>query len=120
MDQRRHPRISFCGKARLSTELHAFDVEISNISLGGLHFHSDHVFDLGSGVTVEISGIYRGKRFEEKVIGKVVTVHRKQDENSFGLKFLSYLDPGHQPVLASYVQKSNKRRITSFLRDAVS
>ncbi len=120
MDQRRHPRISFQCKAKLTTEQHAFDVEISNISFGGIHFYSDHVFDLGSAVIVEISGTYRRKRFKEKVQGKVVTVHRNQDTHSCGLQFSSYLDLQHQPVLVSYVQKSSKRRITSFLRDAVS
>jgi hypothetical protein len=118
MDQRKHPRVPFFGTAKISTESKPIEVTISNMSQGGVLLHSNKPFELGKEMTVQISGTYRGKTFQEKVFGRVVAVHRGPVGNSYGLQFSTYLDPERQPSLCSWLNRSKKKGITSFLRDS--
>jgi hypothetical protein len=118
MDQRKHPRIPFFGTAKISTETKPVEVTVSNMSLGGVLLHSDKPFELGKEMTVHITGTYRGKKFQEKVFGRVVAVHRGAVGNSYGLQFSIYLDSERQPCLFAWVNRSKKKAITSFLRDS--
>lgn len=117
MDQRKHPRIPFFGTAKILTETRSIEVTISNMSLGGLLLHSNKPFDLGKELIIQISGTYRGKQFKERVLGRIVAIHRGPVGNSYGLQFGSYLDEERQPSLFASVSKSKKKTITSFLRD---
>jgi len=117
MEKRQHSRVPFSGKAKIATATRPIEVTISNISLGGLLFHSKKDFELGKEMVIQIKGTHRGKDFEEKVTGKIVAVHRSSAGNSFGLQFGTYLDESRQPYLLAAVTGSRKKGITSFLRD---
>ena len=119
VDKRQHIRVPFSGKARLSSEDETpVHVTISNMSLGGLLFHTSHVFDLGKLVTIQISGTFQDKTFQERVTGKVVAVHRGPAGNSFGIRFLSYLNPEREPSLWAWVDSHEGKPIPSFLRNS--
>lgn len=118
MDQRKHPRVPFFGTAKISTEKKPIEVTISNMSQGGVLLHSNKPFELGKELTVQISGTYRGKTFQEKVFGRVVAVHRGPVGNSYGLQFSMYIDADRQPNLSAWLNRSKKKAITSFLRDS--
>lgn len=117
MEKRRHSRIPFFGKAKITTATRPIEVAISNISLGGLLFHSNKDFELGKEMVIQIKGAHKGKEFEEKVTGRIVAVHRGSAGNSYGLQFGTYLDESRQPCLLASVTGSRKKGITSFLRD---
>lgn len=115
MEQRQHPRVPFIGQAKIVAERRACEVTISNVSVGGFLLHSDKSFNLGKELTVQVCGVYRKKKFEEKIVGRIVTVHRSSAGNAYGLQFSAYLDPGHHPALLAWVT-GRKKKITSFLR----
>lgn len=117
-EKRRHSRIPFFGKAKISTSPRSIEVMISNISLGGLLFHSNKDFELGKEMVIQVKGAHKGKSFEEKVTGRIVAVHRGTAGNSYGLQFGAYLDESRQPCLLASVTGSRKKGITSFLRDS--
>lgn len=117
-EKRRHSRVPFSGKAKIPTSPRAVEVMISNISLGGLLFHSKKDFELGKEMVIQVKGSHRGKGFEEKVTGRIVAVHRGTAGNSYGLQFGAYLDESRQPFLLATVTGSRKKGITSFLRDS--
>lgn len=119
VDKRQHIRVPFSGKARLSTRDDVpVDVTISNMSLGGLLFHTPHVFDLGKQIVVNISGTYEDKVFRELVTGKIVAVHRGPAGNSFGIRFISYLTEEKSPCLFGWVDSHEGKPIPSFLRNS--
>lgn len=119
VDKRQHIRVPFSGKARLSAEdTTPVDVTISNMSLGGLLFHTASVFDLGKRVTIHISGVFEEKTFREMVTGKIVAVHRGPAGNSFGIRFLSYLNEEKSPCLYGWVDSHEGKPIPSFLRNS--
>jgi len=119
VDKRQHIRVPFTGKARLSTEdTTPVDVTISNMSLGGLLFHTSSLFDLGKHVTIHISGVFEEKTFREMVTGKIVTAHRGPAGNSFGIRFLSYLTEEKSPCLFGWVDSHEGKPIPSFLRNS--
>ena len=117
-EKRQHPRIAFLGTASISMEKNTVDVSITNMSMGGLHFHCNGVFDLGGEVCMHVKGAYRGKQFEEMVSGRIVTVYRSRGENSYGLQFALALDSERQPFLVRSLQGRKKRGVLSFLRDS--
>jgi len=118
MNKRVHLRVPFSGKAKLVAEKDSVDVTISNMSLGGLLFHTSEGFDLGKEVIININGTYRRKTFTEKVVGKIVAVHRGPVGNSFGIRFLSYLNPEREPSLYAWVESHKDKPSPSFLRNS--
>ncbi len=118
MNKRLHLRVPFSGKAKLVAGKAAAEVTISNMSLGGLLFHTSEEFDLGKEVIINISGTYRRKSFDEKVIGRIVAVHRGAVGNSFGIRFLSYLNAEREPSLFSWVESHKDKPSPSFLRNS--
>ncbi|HLG22572.1 MAG TPA: PilZ domain-containing protein [Candidatus Manganitrophaceae bacterium] len=118
MEQRKHSRVPFFGKAKIVTGTRSFDVTISNVSLGGLLLHSNKTLELGQEMGIQVHGVYKGKKFEEKVTGKIVAVHRGNVGNSYGLQFSAYLESERQPSLFAWVTTSRKKGISSFLRDS--
>jgi len=118
MDKRRHLRVPFAGKARLSAGEETVDVSTSNMSLGGLLFHTLETFELGQQVTLRLSGTFQEKPFEEEVRGRVVTVHRGPAGNSFGIRFTFYLEAETQPSLHGWVESHQGKPLPSFLRNS--
>lgn len=119
VDKRQHIRVPFSGKARLSTRDDVpVDVTISNMSFGGLLFHTSHLFDLGKQVVINISGTHEDTSFREMVTGKIVAVHRGPVGNSFGIRFISYLTQEKSPCLYSWVDSHEGKPIPSFLRNS--
>ncbi|MFQ5597461.1 MAG: PilZ domain-containing protein [Nitrospiria bacterium] len=118
MNKRQHQRVPFSGKAKLVAEKAEVDVTISNLSLGGLLFHTSSDFDLGKEVIIHISGTFRRKTFNERVIGRIVASHRGPVGNSFGIRFLSYLNPEREPTLHSWVESHQDNPSPSFLRNS--
>lgn len=118
MNKRQHLRVPFAGKAKLVAEKDSVEVTISNMSLGGLLFHTSEKYDLGKEVIVHINGTYRKKKFNEKVMGKIVAVHRGPVGNSFGIRFLSYLNSKREPSLYAWVKSHKDKPTPSFLRNS--
>jgi len=118
MDKRRHLRVPFAGKAKLKSGGGSVDVTISNMSLGGLLFHTLESFDLGQQVSLRLSGTFQEKPFEEEVRGRVVTVHRGPVGNSFGIRFTFYLEADVQPALYAWVESHQGKPMPSFLRNS--
>ncbi len=120
MDKRKHVRVPFAGKAKLSIEnCKPVDVTISNMSLAGLLFHSSKDFDLGKLITVQVSGVFREKSFKEMVSGRIVTVHRGPVGNSFGLQFLAHLTEERSPSLVGWIDDYDEAKpMPSFLRNS--
>lgn len=117
MDLRKHPRVPFSGKAKILNTKPQCEVTISNFSAGGLLLHTKKAFNLGQELTIELTGLFKKEPFHEKVSGRVVTLHRKDTINSYGLQFGLYLDADLHPALFSMVTKSKRKKISSFLRD---
>lgn len=118
MNKRQFQRVPFSGKAKLVAEQESVEVTISNMSLGGLLFHTSNAFDLGKEVIIQIKGSFLKKSFKERVIGKVVAVHRGPIGNSFGIRFLAYLNPEREPSLYAWVESHQDRPSPSFLRNS--
>ncbi|MBI3597861.1 MAG: PilZ domain-containing protein [Nitrospirae bacterium] len=95
---------------------HSIKVTIGNISLSGVLFHSDHQFGLGEIISIIFKGVYQKKRFNESVLGKIVTVSRKESGNLYGLQFSTYLVSEQQPFLTTFVNRTRGKGI-SFLRN---
>ena len=94
------------------------DVTISNMSLGGLLFHTSKAFELGTHMTIVLRGVFQEKPFEETVQGRIVTVHRGPAGNSFGVRFITYLEPDEQPSLHAWVESHEGKPLPSFLRNS--
>ena len=118
MDKRRHLRVPFAGKAKVTAAKGSVDVTISNMSLGGLLFHTLESFELGQQVTLQLSGTFQEKAFQETVRGKIVTVHRGPAGNSFGARFTFYLESEAQPALYGWVESHQGKPLPSFLRNS--
>ncbi len=118
MNKRQHLRVPFAGRAKLLAEKEAVDVTISNMSLGGLLFHTSKKYDLGKEVIIHINGTFRRKSFQEKVIGRIVATHRGPVGNSFGIRFLSYLSREREPSLYAWVESHKDKPSPSFLRNS--
>lgn len=120
MDKRRHVRVPFAGKARLSTEdIEPTSVTISNMSLAGLLFHTSQAFDLGKMITIQITGTFNEKTFKERVVGNIVAIHRGPAGNSFGIRFLTFLCEEKEPSLFGWVDSHEGKPIPSFLRNSI-
>ena len=115
-DKRRHPRVPLTSSANILVGDNAMKVTIGNISLGGVRFHSDQQFELGEITSIVLRGVSYGKPFKESVLGKIVTISRKESGNSYGLQFSTYLISEKQPFLTAFVNRTRGRGI-SFLRD---
>ncbi len=119
VDKRQHIRVPFSAKAKLSTEdTIPVDVTVSNMSFGGLLFHTTAVFELGKMVTINISGKFKEKAFKERTIGRIVAVHRGPAGNSFGVRFIGYLSPEKEPALYNWVDGHEGKTTPSFLRNS--
>ncbi len=119
VDKRQHIRVPFSAKARLSSEdIIPADVTISNLSFGGLLFHTTSVFELGKMVTIHVSGKFKNISFKERVVGKIVAVHRGPAGNSFGVRFIAYLDPEKEPSLYQWVENHEGKITPSFIRNS--
>ncbi|MFY9268786.1 MAG: PilZ domain-containing protein [Candidatus Manganitrophaceae bacterium] len=118
MDQRQHSRVPLFTKAKVVSGARPLEITVSNISLGGLLFHSIKDFELGKEMVIQIKGTFRSKEFEEKVTGRIVAVHRSSAGNSYGFQFGVYLEESRHPSLVAFVNRSRKKGITSFLRDS--
>jgi hypothetical protein len=118
MQQRKYTRVPFTGNAELTTEKPPIKVDISNISLGGLHLHCPNLFNLGERLALRIQGVCANKSFSENVEGRVVVVYRRPDGNSYGLQFFPSLDLSLHPGLYRWVDDAvGKTGATSFLRN---
>lgn len=115
-NKRMHIRVPFAGRAKIVAQQDLTDVTISNMSLGGLLFHTTEVFDLGKEVVIDIAGTFEDKKFTEKVIGRIVASHRGPVGNSFGIRFLTYLSEGREPSLCAWVNSHQDTPSPSFLR----
>lgn len=115
-NKRMHVRVPFSGRAKIVAQKDQTDVTISNMSLGGLLFHTTQVFDLGKEIVIDIGGIFQDKQFTEKVIGRIVASHRGPAGNSFGIRFLSYLNSDREPSLCAWVNSHQDTPSPSFLR----
>ncbi|MFQ5587814.1 MAG: PilZ domain-containing protein [Nitrospiria bacterium] len=120
VDKRKHIRVPFSAKARLSAEdTEPVDVAISNLSFGGLLFHTAAVFELGKMVSIHVSGKFKENAFKERVTGRIVAVHRGVAGNSFGIRFITYLTPEKEPALHDWVDSHEGKPIPSFLRSSM-
>ena len=115
-DKRDHPRVPLAANANILVGNNTIEVTIGNISLSGVMFHSDQQLNLGAIISVIFQGIFKEQPFSESVLGKIVTISRKESGNSYGLQFSTYLASEHQPFLASFVNRTRGKGI-SFLRD---
>ncbi len=115
-NKRAHVRVPFVGRAKIVAQKDQTDVTISNMSLGGLLFHTTQAFDLGKEVVIDISGTFQENPFAEKVIGRIVASHRGPAGNSFGIRFLSYLNSDREPSLCAWVNSHQDTPSPSFLR----
>lgn len=119
VNKRQHIRVPFSAQARLSAEdTTPADVTISNMSFGGLLFHTTDVFELGKIVSIHISGKFQETPFKERVTGRIVAVHRGPAGNSFGIRFIAYLSPEKEPSLYGWVDSHEGKPIPSFLRNS--
>ncbi len=118
MQQRKYTRVPFTGEAELTTEKPPIKVDISNISLGGLHLHCSKLYSLGERLALRIRGVCANRPFSENVEGRVVVVYRRPEGNSYGLQFFPSLDLSLQPGLYRWVDDAaSKVGSSSFLRN---
>ncbi len=115
-DQRSYGRVPLTSKAQIVYGGRSMDVVICNVSLGGILFHCSQRFELGDMITISFAGVYHGIHFDERVPGKIVTVCRREEINSYGLQFATSLHPERYPALTTFVDRGRRREI-SFLRD---
>jgi hypothetical protein len=115
-DKRRCPRVPLESKAEIVSGSKSIEVDLANISCGGILFHSQKQFELGDTMTVMISGVYREASFSEHVPGKIVTIYRREGGNSYGLQFSALLHKEQTPVLIAFLAGDEGKGI-SFLRD---
>ncbi|MEK7285933.1 MAG: PilZ domain-containing protein [Nitrospirota bacterium] len=115
-DKRKYPRVPLTTSASILVEEASIEITIGNMSMGGILFHTQHQFDLGKTMTIVFCGVYQGKDFKEAVLGKIMTVSRKDSGSSYGFQFSTQLDADLQPFLAGFVNRTKGSDI-SFLRD---
>lgn len=115
-DQRTSARVPLTASAEAILGGKSIEVVICNISLGGVLFHCDRQFELGDMITIAFSGVHQGIEFNERVPGKIVTICRREDRNSYGLQFATSLHPERYPSLTTFVDRGRRMEV-SFLRD---
>ena len=114
IDRRKHARVSATYNAKVLFGNGSTDVEIANMSLGGVLFHSKKQFGLGEMVTIMVTGVYRGVDFQESVPGKIVAIYRREDQHAYGFQFATALQAEQTPSLAAFSAREGEM---SFLRD---
>ncbi len=115
-DKRSHPRVPLTTSANVIIGSTLVAVTIGNISISGVLFHSDQQFNLGAIIALVFQGVSQEKPFNESVLGKIVTISRKESGNSYGLQFSTYLVSEQQPFLTAFVNRTRGKGI-SFLRN---
>ncbi len=115
--QRKYVRVPFTGRVDLVTEMPPVEVQISNVSMGGLHLYAEKPMDLGDRLSLQICGDHAGKPFQERVNGRVVVVHRRSDGRSYGVQFVPDLHSELQPGLYGWIDQNSNGGGASFLRN---
>ncbi len=115
-DRRGYGRVPVTFKVEVLFGGNAIEVIVDNVSLGGILFHTGYPFSLGDTMIIVFSGSYNGIVFNERVPGKIVTLSRRENQNAYGVQFMTALYKEKYPSLTSFVDRGRRKEV-SFLRD---
>lgn len=102
-DPRKHRRIEFNRRAKITSETQLIDATTYNVSLSGIGFSCKHHFDMGKVVTMMVLVEQNDLRTIERVSGHIAGIQRGGGCSKYGLEFHRLLTPDQQPYVCRQI-----------------